>query len=44
VGNFNSWAFVSWGYLTFFLATALLVVALRSWPAGTATDGNGETA
>lgn len=33
VGNFETWAFVSWGYLTMGAATLLLVIALRRWPA-----------
>jgi hypothetical protein len=33
VGNFETWAFVSWGYLTMAAATALLILALRRWPA-----------
>lgn len=33
VGNFETWAFVSWGYVTLGAAALLLVVALRRWPA-----------
>jgi len=39
VGNFETWAFVSWGYLTMALATLLMVIALRRWPAASVVEG-----